>query len=854
MQSQLGHMGTIFQIASSYNNLKADIMSIKHDWKVNYFHTNLKTTFKYTIGQTIPDAVFSFPKSSDSAIEDIQVIIAGPGVNNTPQTKGFQVLLKAEAEKLRKQGDISKLTQCIASEDVKNSQIMCFQLGGLKQGHEVTVVLEHIMENKIIYSADRILISTEFPTAMSLLYNTRSLDPSNQLLKTFYDRLKNVSKIESLVVQLERVAPGSKVVISSPCNQASKEVFLKYASVQEDLFGTASTRGLKLTVNNPQYSDWSQFRIDIAAPMIPEDITNNHVSRVHFSQTQTPIPSNSPLPVTGLLRIRHFTPFPEQVRQEMLANVQNRDPNLPPELEKFRKYTASLASYDVFFLLDQSGSMTTNNRHSLAIQGVIFSLKSLIPKTSRFNIYTFNTSYKKHYPNLMETNDANVQAAINLLGTFNSNGNTNLYEPLKEVLDTPMEAGRKRIVIILSDGELSSKEPETRQLIQARFSANPNLMLCGLCVGQDAPVAFFDFLKQFTNGGKIENLFQDGESISDSYIRLLKCSFWTTYSLKNFKIVGAKAAYMHPALAEIDAPQAEVTTTSFLLTNITDKITVSYDVHYGSKLVETKKQDIATLSTQNSETESLMKIEAQKVVKILTEQEGRAMGQTGTAPAAANPFNQKALSGPGRMLPVVDRPNQLTFREDLERIGMRFGMLTPYTSLAVNILGVNSGHSVSQTFDPVNQYGSTTRSFLSSNRNQSVMQDFDKMKFSSTIQHEFEALLADEVLLPSFTQFGMLEYTPDKAQKFLQMGYITADRVQKIGTLQDKELKDYNFTKYVVLVLLKLRGDTDRWQILLSKCCKYLDECRQRKLHEKPDWNPFAGNLGSEGMQSYIRV
>src|SRR3990167_5252551 len=799
--AQLGHMRTIFQIAASYDDARAYIVSILHDFNIKNYHASIKSTFRYRIDRDLPDAIFSLPKSRDASIENLLITVTGKGVANMAEKKTLQVILKAEAEKLIKKGNLSKLTQGIASEDVRNSQIMCFQLGGLKKGYEVEVVLEQLVDTKILCFPDKSFISAELPTGISLLYTEpRSMQSDNHMLKNFFKILKSVTKFGSFAAEIEKVSLDDKLEISGPLNPK----LFTYDNINKQLFKNSVARGVQFKAVNPKYSDWSNFRITLEVPPMADEITTGHVSRCQFSQTNRPIPSSLSLKVMGLLRIRHIAPFQTQVQESMQRYALNRDPNFP-EFEQYRKYTSNLAPFDVFFLLDQSRSMNTHNRHNLAIQGLQFSLKSLVPNTSRFNIYTFNGNYKNHFGGLIETNDQNVKSALELLNTFKREKGTVLYQPLLEVLNTPMSKDRKRVIIILSDGELTSHEAETNALIKERFSANPNLMLCGLCVGQKIPVKFYESLKEFTNGGQIEYL-NDQEPIPDAYVRLLQCCFWPTYWLKNFKIVGANAAYMHPALPEIEAPQAEAKTVSFFLTGIGEKITVSYQVYLGSKLVDNKTHEMRTLGTQNNETESMMKVEAHKLANILADQEARAM-DNGQVDQTLNPFNRPARLGQGRLLPVIDRPTLFTFQQDLERIGLRFGLITPYTSLAVNLLGVDNAHTWSETYDPPAMYGNQTRSYLSNSRNASILADFDKLKFGSKIQQEFEDLLSDEALLGTFEQDGVLKYTPEKAQKLCSLGFLTQDRAIKIASLQSPHLKDYNLTKYVTIVLLKIRGD-----------------------------------------------
>jgi Mg-chelatase subunit ChlD len=836
-------MDALFRIASYPSHARADAKKIAHEITIHNHLSTIKTSLFYEVDADMNPAIFCIPKSDDATLDDLEVEISGPGVSNQQNPEKMKAKLNAEAQKLVQNVPSKDLLIRIASEDVQNSTLVSFTLGALKKGYKVSIVLKHNFDTKVIYSADRTLYYIRLPKGLSLFYSKPATFQANNVkLKAFYDRLKSITQLTSVVINLEGVPNADNVTVSGYLKD--KIQLLNYPGINKQVLKTSFQQGVQLSLQSPTYSDWENFRIDVSVPLAAGEDRTKHQEKMYLHHTTEQVANNSPLPVTTILRVRHHTPFPLELQNDMQNQIQLRDPDIP-EIEIFKKYMNTRTKYDVILVIDQSSSMNDDGKHDMAIAGLKFILKSLPASGCRFNIYTFASTHKKHYQAMQEATDANINAALNLVETFESSGCTNLFGAAKDIFNTNLEAGRKRIVVLLSDGDLTDNKGETIQLISSKLSADKNTVLCGLCVGNDGPRDLFETLKQHSNGGIIDYP-QNMDSLSESYIKVFKSTVWPTYELTNFEITGAKVAYLHPIASRILAPMAEVTSISFLLTDVKDKVTIKYDAYIGGKKEASFSKTIDTAGKQYSEAESFMKVEAQKLISEISVREEKSKASSPHDPIKNNTLNDSNL--------VLKRTTKLSFQDDLTRLGLRFNMLTPYTSLVVQVKGSNTQiYTASETYEPAMMYARRIDSFLSATRNQSIISDLRNVSFGSSIQLQFASMLEDEALFPDFNQIGKIVYSDQAANKLLDLRVITPDRVQYVKGLSDPETRNYHFTKFVIIMILHKVGNSQRWSAIISKACQYMEECRAKNLHQIPTKNPFAKVPAAGGMGSYMQ-
>jgi von Willebrand factor type A domain len=831
----LGYMDPLFRISSTSTHDRIDVKSIVHDIVINNYFSTINTNLIYEVQTNIESANFSLPKSKDSTIENLQFQVCSPGQQVQQNSTKLKAKKLEEVKDILKNSKSKDLLVGIASEDVHNSSILSFNLGALKLGETVSIALKLIFDTSIVYSADRTLYFVQLPRGLSILYNKgTSCLSSNTKLIALYERLKSATKLNSLIINLDGVPNAQNVTVNG--HMCGKTSSLSHAGIENKQLNTSFQQGIQLSLKQPTYSDWENFRIDVSVPLVSGEDRSKHQEKIFFYNTIEPVDKNSPLPVTSILSVRHNTPFSADLQKDLQNQIKLRDPEIP-QIEVFKKYVSSRIKYDVIFVVDQSSSMNDDCKHDMAISGVKLSLQSLPMKDCRFNIYTFASNHKKHYPKMQPANEGSIAAAVQLVEGFKSSGSTNLLSAMQDIFNTPLEPDRKRVIVLLSDGDLTDHQDETIQLMVSQLSANPNLILCGLCVGNNGPRDLFEKLTPYTNGGLIDYP-KTLDPLSESFIAVLKSTFWPTYRLCNFEIIGAKVAYLQPADSTVLAAMGEAANFSFLLTDVGSQVTIKYDATFGGKIEGKFTHTIQTVSKQYSEAESLMKLEAQKLVNAISVQEERSQAGTGHDPVKNNKLNQN--------LPLINRPTKLSFEQDLIRLGLRFNLLTPYTCLQVEFSGSKKGFSYSERYEPVLMYTKTTSSFLSATRNSSIIKDFREIKQGSSVQQEFEQMLLDEVIFPDFKESGKLVWSENAAQKFLALRLIKPERAFNLRQITDQETKDYNFTKYVIIMILQNQPVRPQMAILISKACTYLEECIAKGIHKHPTKNPFA-KVGSGG-------
>ena len=112
---------------------------------------------------------------------------------------------------------------------------------------------------------------------------------------------------------------------------------------------------------------------------------------------------------------------------------------------------------EFLFIVDRSGSMS-GNRIELAKEAAKLFLKSLNNK-SKFNIISFGNYHSFLYPNSVLADSNNVSDAIFRISQFSADmGGTEIYRPLEEIYAKNLDAGFKRFIFLLTDGDVSSPE------------------------------------------------------------------------------------------------------------------------------------------------------------------------------------------------------------------------------------------------------------------------------------------------------------------------------------------------------------------------------------------------------------
>ncbi|CAF1488790.1 unnamed protein product, partial [Didymodactylos carnosus] len=109
------------------------------------------------------------------------------------------------------------------------------------------------------------------------------------------------------------------------------------------------------------------------------------------------------------------------------------------------------------FIIDCSGSMAEESKIGYARQAMLVFLKA-IPVQSSFNVIRFGSSYEILFKNdtVVEYNEQNERTATHYIENMQADlGGTELYEPLKWIMEHPPKTNHSRQIFLLSDGEIT---------------------------------------------------------------------------------------------------------------------------------------------------------------------------------------------------------------------------------------------------------------------------------------------------------------------------------------------------------------------------------------------------------------
>ena len=126
---------------------------------------------------------------------------------------------------------------------------------------------------------------------------------------------------------------------------------------------------------------------------------------------------------------------------------------------------------NILLVQDASRSISPERLHQCreAFKGVLAS--GLLP-TDRFNVLAFNTANTLAFPDgWRAATPENVAAATAFLEGLSPEGNTDIYNAMRGVLDLPREPGRSTLVFLLSDGVATAGDVRRDSRIIGEFSA-----------------------------------------------------------------------------------------------------------------------------------------------------------------------------------------------------------------------------------------------------------------------------------------------------------------------------------------------------------------------------------------------
>jgi Ca-activated chloride channel family protein len=125
---------------------------------------------------------------------------------------------------------------------------------------------------------------------------------------------------------------------------------------------------------------------------------------------------------------------------------------------------------DVLFVQDASASITEQKLH-FCREGLLKALAQLGPD-DRFNVVEFRDKASQCFKDWALVNPDTLTRAREFIGAMKSEGNTDIFGSLKELLDVTRQPGRPVIVQVLSDGVATVGLTDRSRIIEAFSQEN----------------------------------------------------------------------------------------------------------------------------------------------------------------------------------------------------------------------------------------------------------------------------------------------------------------------------------------------------------------------------------------------
>ena len=172
---------------------------------------------------------------------------------------------------------------------------------------------------------------------------------------------------------------------------------------------------------------------------------------------------------------------------------------------------------EYIFILDCSGSMGGESI-ALAKDATELFIRFL-SANAKFNIYEFGNSFKKYFPrqsSVLNTESNRNEAIRRVRSPYKSLGGTQLYPPLLDVFNTPVDTTYPRAVYVITNGQLADRD-QVKKLI-SRNVYQTNIYFLGISKGVDR-----ELVRDIANIGKgLYEYAELGEDLGPKVIYLLK--------------------------------------------------------------------------------------------------------------------------------------------------------------------------------------------------------------------------------------------------------------------------------------------------------------------------------------------
>ncbi len=185
--------------------------------------------------------------------------------------------------------------------------------------------------------------------------------------------------------------------------------------------------------------------------------------------------------------------------------------SLVPDFEHLPPVPESGAPRDYLFLIDRSGSMG-GNKFARAVQAVRTCVRNL-REGDWFNLCSFASDYTTAFPQAVRYEVGTFNTAMAWLNQQRADGGTELSGSLAALLDQPVAAGRRREIILISDGQVGNED----RVVALASRARDRSRFFTIGIGSSVSRSLMQRLAEAT-AGAAEFVVDDGE-ITDLVIR-----------------------------------------------------------------------------------------------------------------------------------------------------------------------------------------------------------------------------------------------------------------------------------------------------------------------------------------------
>ncbi|MFA5793739.1 MAG: VIT and VWA domain-containing protein [Candidatus Brocadiia bacterium] len=168
---------------------------------------------------------------------------------------------------------------------------------------------------------------------------------------------------------------------------------------------------------------------------------------------------------------------------------------------KYALTESEIAKKDVLFVLDTSGSMADSNKIEQAKNAINFCINSL-KESDRFNLITFSTEVRPFKPSIQEVTKTIKDEALNWVKSIDARGGTNIDEALQSALSmVDPKDSRPFIVVFMTDGLPTVGEQNIETILKNVASKNKsNVRIFTFGVGYDVNTHLLDKLAEINRG------------------------------------------------------------------------------------------------------------------------------------------------------------------------------------------------------------------------------------------------------------------------------------------------------------------------------------------------------------------